>query len=51
MSVTDKDYAHAQNVREVFEMKNLGEYHDIYVQSDTLLLADVSETFRERMHD
>ena len=50
-SVTDKDYAHAQNVREVFEMKNLGEYHDIYVQSDTLLLADVSETFRERMHD
>ena len=51
MSVTDKDYAHAQNVREVFEMKNLGEYHDINVQSDTLLLPDVSETFRERMHD
>ena len=51
VSVTDKDYAHAQNVREVFEMKNLGEYHDINVQSDTLLLPDVSETFRERMHD
>ena len=24
-----------------FEIKDLGEYHDLYVQSDTLLLADV----------
>ena len=30
----------------VFEMKNHGEYHDLYVQCDTLLLADV-ENFRE----
>ena len=28
-------------------MKNLGEYHDLYVQSNTLLLADVFEKFRE----
>ena len=38
---TDKDYEHAQKVWEVFEIKNLGEYHGLYVQSDTLLLADV----------
>ena len=39
--ISDKDYAHAQKVWEVFEIKNCGEYHDLYVQSDTLLLADV----------
>ena len=46
--ITDEDYAHAQKVREVFEIKNLGEYHDLYVQSDTLLLADVLENFRNK---
>ena len=37
--VTDKDGEHARKVWKVFEIKNLGEYHDLYVQSDTLLLA------------
>ena len=42
--ITDKDYAHGQKVWEVFEIKNLGEYHDLHVQCDALLLADVFET-------
>ena len=46
--ITDKDYEHAQKVWEVFEIKNLGEYHDLYVQSDTLLLADVFENLIDK---
>ena len=46
--ITDKDYAHAQKVWELFEIKNLGEYHDLYVQCYTLLLADVFENFRDK---
>ena len=39
---------HAQKVWDVFEIRNLGEYHDLYVQSDALLLADVFEKFRDK---
>ena len=42
--LTDAGYAHAKRVCKDFEMRNLREYHDLYVQSDILLLADVSET-------
>ena len=41
--ITDKDYAHAQKMFEEFKLETLGEYHDLYVQSDTLLVADVFE--------
>ena len=47
MDITDKDYVHAQKLWEVFGIKNLGEYHDLYVQSDILVLADVFESFRD----
>ena len=46
--ISDKDYLHAQKVCDVFQTKNLGEYHDLYVQSDTLLLADKFEIFRDK---
>ena len=46
--VTDKDYAHAQKVFKELKLKNLGNYHDLYVQSDTLLLTDVLENFRNK---
>ena len=45
-SITDEDYVHGQKIRKVFKIKNIGEYQDLYVQSDTLLLADVYENFR-----
>ena len=45
-NIDDIDYRHGNNVFNKFKLKNLGEYHDLYVQSDTLLLADVFESFR-----
>ena len=40
------DHRHGNNVFNKFKLHNLGDYHDLYVQSDTLLLADVFENFR-----
>ena len=45
-NITDADYAQSKRVFKDFEMKNLGEYNDLYVQSDTLLLVDLLENFR-----
>ena len=41
VDITHADYIHAQTVFEGFKIKNLGECHDLYVKSDTSLLADV----------
>ena len=45
-NIDDIDYRHGNNVFKKFKQKNLAEYHDLYVQRDTLLLADVFENFR-----
>ena len=45
-NIDDIDYRHGNNMFKKFKLKHLGKYHDLYVQSDTLLLADVFENFR-----
>ena len=44
--ITDANYSHAKRFCKDFELKKLGEYHDLYVQSNTLLLADVFANFQ-----
>ena len=46
--IIDGDYRHAKRVFKNFNNKTLGDYHDLYIQSDTLLLADVFENFRNQ---
>ena len=45
--ISKTDYMHANNVFEKFNINNMGEYHDLYVRSDTLLLADIFKNFRK----
>ena len=45
---TDEDYTHYKKVLKELGLKNLGEYHDLYVQCDTLLFPDVFENFRNK---
>ena len=42
--ISNTDYMHAQKLWEVFKIKDNGDYHDLYVQSDILLLAVMFET-------
>ena len=49
--ISDEDYVYTQKVWEIFEINNRGEYHNLYLQSDTLLLADMFENFRNMCLD
>ena len=46
--ITSVDYRHAKRAYKEFKINNLGDYQDLYVQSDTLLLAEVFENFRNK---
>ena len=46
-NISETDYRHANNEFKTFKLDNLGDYHDLYVRSDTLLLADVFENLRK----
>ena len=49
--ITDEEYTHTKRVWTTFGCKNLGDYHNLYVATDSLLLADVYENFRKVCQD
>ena len=44
-SISEKDYLKADNIWNVFKINTMGDYHDLYLKTDVLLLADVFEKF------
>ena len=46
--IPNADYGHAKKVWEDFKLYNLGRYHDLYVQINNLLPADIFESFRNK---
>ena len=46
-SISEEDYQHAQRVSKEFGIHNTGDYHDLYLRMDVVLLANVFEAFRD----
>ena len=49
--ITEDEYQHAQDVFNTFKMKNMKQYHDLYLLADTLQLADCFQFYRQQTHE
>ena len=47
-NISETDYEFAQNVMEKFQLKNLGQLHDLYIETDVMILSDQFESFSKR---